>query len=159
MHVLLDPLPVYGLAMGFTALLGGSIFIRRGRRGSGLALIFLAGVSAGPVYHYCKAAYDRVKSMVDTAGDQWLDEHMYRGEKLIYLFYVVAALSALGIIVEFRLPRDAPALAIAIVTLAGASLAIGGYFGYARGHVRHKEFQFETAPPPRAEEHHHGNED
>jgi len=113
MHVLLNPVPVYGLAMGFIALLGGLIWRNRGARVAGLALIVLAGLSAWPVYQYGEAGYDRVKSMADSAGDKWLDEHMRRGEQLIYVFYVVAALSAIAIAAELKFPRSAVPLAIA----------------------------------------------
>ncbi len=158
MHVLLNPVPVYGLAMGFIALLGGLIWRNRGARVVGLALIVLAGISAWPVYQYGEAGYDRVKSMADSAGDKWLDEHMRRGEQLIYVFYVVAALSAIAIAAELKFPRSAVPLAIATVILAGANLGIGGYIAYAGGHVRHREFRFEPPPVARAEEHHHGDE-
>ena len=38
---------------------------------------------------------------------------MRRGEKLIYVFYLVAALSAVGIIAEFVVPKGAVPMAIA----------------------------------------------
>jgi hypothetical protein len=158
MHVLLNPVPVYGLAMGFIALLGALIWRNRGARIAALALIFLGGLSAWPVYQYGEAAYDRVKAMADTAGDQWLDEHMHRGEQLIYVFYVLAALSVIAIVAEFKSPRAAIPLAVVTFVFAGTNLGIGGYIAYAGGHVRHKEFRFEPPPPPRAEEHHHGEE-
>lgn len=158
MHVLLNPLPVYGLAMGLIALVGALICRNRGARIAGLALILLAGISAWPVYHYGQAAYDRVFSMADEAGDKWLDEHMRRGEQLIYIFYVAAALSAGTIVAEFKQRRAALPLAIATVILAGANLGVGGYIAYAGGHVRHKEFRFEPPPRARAEEHHHEHE-
>jgi len=157
MHVLLNPVPVYGLAMGFIALLGALVWRNRGARIAALALIFLGGLSAWPVYQYGEAAYDRVKAMADSAGDQWLDEHMRRGEQLIYVFYVVAALSVIAIAAEFKSPRAAVPLAVATVILAGANLGIGGYIAYAGGYVRHREFRFEPPPPPtQVAEHHHG---
>jgi disulfide bond formation protein DsbB len=159
MRVLLNPLPVYGLAMGFIALLGALICQNRGARIAALALIFLGGLSAWPVYHYGEAGYDRVKSMADSDGDKWLDEHMHRGEQLIYVFYVLAALSATAIIVEFKAPRAAVPLAIVTLILAAANLGIGFYIAYAGGHIRHKEFRFEPSPPPREEHHHHDYEE
>jgi hypothetical protein len=154
MHVLLNPLPVYGLAMGFIALLGALIWRNRGARIAALALIFVSGISAWPVRQYGEAAYDRVKAMADTAGDQWLDEHMARGEKLICAFYVLAALATAGMVLPVKWPRTVVPLGIATLVLAAANLGIGGYIAYAGGHIRHKEFRFEPAPPPRAEGHH-----
>jgi len=158
MHVLLNPLPVYGLAMGFMALLGALIWRNRGARIAALVLIFLGGISAWPVYQYGEAAYDRVKAMADTVGDEWLDEHMARGEKLIYAFYALAALAAAGMVLPVKWPRISVPLGIATLAFAAANLGIGGYIAYAGGHIRHKEFRFEPPPPPRAEEHHHAEE-
>ena len=98
MHVLINPMPVYGLSMGVVAMLVALIYRRRPVIVAALVLIFLSGLSAWPTYHYGQAAYDRVKSMSDTVGGQWLDEHMARAEKLIYAFYVLAAVAVAGIL-------------------------------------------------------------
>jgi len=82
---------------------------------------------------------------------------MARGEKLIWTFYVLAAVSAVGIGVIAKWPRTSAPVAISALVLASATLGIGGYIAYAGGHVRHKEFRFEP-PPPSREEHHHEHE-
>ena len=147
-HVLLNPLPVYGLAVGVLGLIIALLSKTRAARVTALALVMVSAASAWPVYHYGEAGYDRVKSIVDEAGDKWLDEHMRRGEQLIYVFYVVAALSAVGIMAEFAAPKAAVPLAIVTLILAGANLGVGGYIAYAGGRVRHKEFRFEAPPEP-----------
>jgi hypothetical protein len=158
MHVLLNPLPVYGLATAVIGLTLALIFRRRPAIIIALALVFISGISAWPVLSYGQAAYDRVKSMSDPAGEQWLDEHMERGEKLIYAFYVLAGLAIAGMIVPIKWPRTATPLATTTLVLGFATLGIGGWISYAGGHVRHKEFRFESPPPARAEEHDHGDE-
>src|SRR5438093_6232242 len=154
MHVLLNPVPVYGLAIGVIGLL--LAVVTRNRTGIvvALVLVFLSGLSAWPTYHYGEAAYDRVKAMADTAGDQWLDEHMARGEKLIYAFYVLAGLAVVGLFAPMKWSRSSLPLAIATLVTGCATLGIGGYIAYAGGHVRHKEFRFQQPPPPR-ENHQH----
>src|SRR6266481_8290449 len=117
--------------MGVFTLLLALISRRRAARVIALALIFVGAISAWPVYHYGEAAYDRVTAMADSDGDKWLDEHMRRGEQLIYVFYVVAALSAVGIAGEFAAPKAAVPLAIATLILAAANLGVGGYIAYA----------------------------
>src|SRR5438094_1704480 len=155
MHILLNPVPVYGLAIGIGWLL--LAVIARNRTGIviALVLVFLSGLSAWPTYHYGEAAYDRVKAMADPAGDQWLDEHMARGEKLIYAFYVLAGLAVVGMFAPMKWSRSSLPLAIATFVIGCATLGIGGYIAYAGGHVRHREFRFEPAPQARADEHHH----
>jgi glucan phosphoethanolaminetransferase (alkaline phosphatase superfamily) len=148
-HVLLNPLPVYGLAVAVLGLTIALFSRSRAARVTALALVMVSAASAWPVYEYGEAGYDRVKAVVDNAGDKWLDEHMRRGEQLIYVFYLVAALSAVGIIAEFAMPKAAVPTAIATLILAAANLGVGGYIAYAGGHVRHKEFRFESPPPTR----------
>src|SRR5437660_9424321 len=155
MHVLLNPVPVYGLAIGVVGLL--LAVIARNRTGIviALVLVLLSGLAAWPTYHCGEAAYDRVKAMADTAGDQWLDDHMARGEKLIYALYVLAGLAVIRIFAPMKWPRSSLPLAIATLVIGCATRGIGGYIAYAGGHVRHKEFRFEPPPQARAEEHHH----
>src|SRR6266513_4332063 len=158
MHVLLNPVPVYGLAIGVVGLL--LAVIARNRTGIVivLVLVFLSGLSAWPTYHYGEAAYDRVKAMADTAGDQWLDEHMARGEKMIWLFYALAGLAAIGVGAVLKWPRTSFAITVGTLVLSGVTLGTGGYIAYAGGHVRHREFRFEAPPPPRMAVHHHEEE-
>jgi glucan phosphoethanolaminetransferase (alkaline phosphatase superfamily) len=148
-HVLLNPLPVYGLAVGMLGLVIALLLGTRAARVTAVALVMLSAVSAWPVYHYGEAGYDRVKAMVDEDGDKWLEEHMRRGEKLIYFFYLVAVLSASAIIAEFALPKAAVPIAIATLIVAMANLGIGAYIAQAGGRVRHKEFRFEAPPEPK----------
>jgi glucan phosphoethanolaminetransferase (alkaline phosphatase superfamily) len=150
-HVLLNPLPVYGLTVAMLALVIALLLKTRAARVTALALVMVSAASAWPVYYYGEAGYDRVKTMVDEAGDKWLEEHMRRGEQLIYIFYVLAALSAAAIAVEFVAPKAAVPVAIATLILALVSLGVGGYIAYAGGRVRHKEFRFEAPPEPNIE--------
>ena len=147
-HVLLNPLPNYGLAVGVVGLIIALLLRTRAARVTALALVMLSAASAWPVYQYGEAGYDRVKTMVDEAGDNWLEEHMRRGEQLIYIFYVLAALAAAAITAELAAPKAAVPMAIATLILALVSLGVGGYIAYAGGRVRHKEFRFEAPPEP-----------
>ncbi|MEO5721060.1 MAG: hypothetical protein ABIR71_06280 [Chthoniobacterales bacterium] len=154
-HVLLNPLPVYGLAMGVLGLVIALISGSRAARVTALALIFLSALSAWPVYEYGEKGYDRVFAMADSDGGKWLNEHMARAEKLIYLFYAAAALAALGMAAEFKFPRAAVPIALVTVLLSAGTLGAGGYIAYAGGKVRHREFRYEPPPERPAGEHEH----
>jgi hypothetical protein len=94
--------------------------------------------------------------MTDDDGHAWLDEHQARGQKLIYLFYLVAALSAAAIIVPLRWPKSSVPLAIAVVLLGAVALGSGCYIASAGGKIRHREFRNEPAPPIKSQvEHEH----
>src|SRR6266704_5437794 len=91
--------------------------------------------------------------MSDPAVKQLLDEHMARGEKLIWMFYVLAAVSAIGIAVTVKWPRTFLAVLSVALALSSGTLGVGGYISYAGGHVRHREFRFAAPPPARLAEH------
>ncbi len=158
-HVLINPLPVYGLSIGVLGLVLALILRTPKVTIAALVLVFVGGISAWPTYHYGEAGYDRVKALSDDAGSKWLDEHMARGEKLIWMFYVLAGVSAIGVVAVAKRPRSSFAVSIVTLVLGTATLGAGGYIAYAGGHVRHREFRFEPPPEARADEHHHGGKD
>src|SRR5437763_3407466 len=128
MHVLLNPLPVYGLVIAVIGLALALIFRSRPASIIALALVFISGISAWPVLSYGQAAYDRVKTMSDPAGEQWLDDHMERGERLIYAFYVLAGLAVAGMIVPTKWPHTAMPLATTTLVLGFARLELAAGF-------------------------------
>jgi glucan phosphoethanolaminetransferase (alkaline phosphatase superfamily) len=146
-HVLLNPLPIYGLAMGWIGLLIG--FFLRSRRAqiATLVLMLISAASAWPVYEFGEQGYDRVLSMSEEVGQAWLDEHQHRGEQLIYFFYALAVLSLTAIIVPIKWPRTSASLVIGTILLGIIVLGMSGYIAYAGGKIRHKEFR--TEPPPK----------
>lgn len=153
LHVLINPLPVYGLAIATLALVLALVLRTRLLTIAALVLVFVSSLSAWPTYYYGEAGYDRVKALSDPAGEQWLDDHMARAEKLIWAFYVLAGISAVGVGVILKWPRTSVAINVATLALACATLGTGGYIAYPGGHIRHREFRFE--PPPTSQEHHH----
>jgi hypothetical protein len=154
-HVLLNPLPVYGLAMGVLALLVGLMIRSRPARITALVVVCVSAASAWPVYHYGEEGYDRVKAMADESGELWLDEHVARAEKLIVAFYVVAALAATALFAPCKWPRMDLPLALLTLALAIGTLGIGGWIAFAGGHIRHKEFR--DGPPPERAAHEHAH--
>ena len=145
-HVLLNPLPVYGLLVSWIALIAALISKSRRALIVTLILVFITSISAWPVYEFGEEGYDRVLTMTDDDGHAWLDEHQDRAQKLIYLFYVVAALSAAAIIVPLRWPKSSVLLAVTVVLLGAVALGSGCYIAYAGGKIRHREFRNEPAP-------------
>jgi hypothetical protein len=146
-HVLLNPLPVYGLAMGWVGLLIGFFLRSRPAQIATLVLLLISAVSAWPVYEFGEQGYDRVLSMTDEDGQAWLDEHQHRGEQLIYFFYALAALSLVTIIVPITWPKTSASLVSGTILVGVIVLGMSGYIAYAGGKVRHKEFR--TEPPPK----------
>jgi len=153
-HVLLNPLPVYGLLVGWVGLVIGLALRSRRAQIATLTLVLLSSISAWPVYEFGEQGYDRVLSMTDEDGEAWLDEHMHRAEALIWVFYVLAALSAFAIAAPIKWPKSSVPLAVAVILLGAVTLGSGAYIAYAGGRVRHREFRNEPPPPKRSEHEH-----
>jgi hypothetical protein len=153
-HVLLNPLPVYGLAMGLIGLLIATFLRTRPARVVTLVIVLISAASAWPVSEFGEQAYDRVLTMTDDPGHAWLDEHRHRAVQLIYFFYALAVLSAVAIVAPFKWPKSSRPLAIAVLLLGAVTFGIGTYVAYPGGRVRHKEFRNEPPPPFRAESEH-----
>ena len=151
-HVLLNPLPVYGLLISWIGLVAAMISKSRRALIVALILVFITSISAWPTFEFGEQAYDRVLAMTDEDGHAWLDEHQDRAQDLIYIFYALAALSAAAIVVPLRWPKSSAPLAVAVVLLGAATLASGCYIAYTGGKIRHREFRNEPAPPIRSQE-------
>jgi hypothetical protein len=153
-HVLLNPLPVYGLLIAWMGLL--IAFFSKSRRAqiATLVLILIGSLSAWPVYEFGEQGYDRVLSMTDEDGERWLDEHQDRAQNLIWIFYALAVLSAIAIAAPMKWPKSSAPLVIAIIFLGAVTLGTGGYIAYAGGKIRHREFRNEPAPAKRSAEEH-----
>ena len=153
-HVLLNPLPVYGLLVGWVGLVIGLALRSRRAQIATLTLVLLSSISAWPVYEFGEQGYDRVLSMTDEDGEAWLDEHMRRAEDLIWVFYVLAALSAFAIAAPIKWPKSSVPLAVGVILLGAVTLGSGAYIAYAGGRVRHREFRNEPPPPKRSDHEH-----
>jgi hypothetical protein len=153
-HVLLNPLPVYGLLLSWVGLVIALVLRSRRAQIVTLTLVLLSSVSAWPVFEFGEQGYDRVLSMADEDGQAWLDEHMHRAEDLIWGFYVLAALSAFAIAAPVKWPKTSVPLAVAVILLGAVTLGSGAYIAYAGGRVRHREFRNEPPPPKRSEHGH-----
>ncbi len=152
-HVLINPLPVYGLAMGLMGLVIALIMRSRPAQIATLAIILLSSAIAWPVAHYGEEGYDRVYSLSDSDTAQaWLKVHAHRADKLVWSFYVLAVVTAGAIFLPINWPGLRFSLTSLTLVLACVALAMGGYIAYAGGKIRHNEFRNEPPPPVPAEE-------
>ncbi|MDB6111270.1 MAG: hypothetical protein JWR69_3020 [Pedosphaera sp.] len=158
LHVLLNPLPVYGLAMGVLVLAAALVVRSKAARNIGLVLIVLCAASAWPVLYYGQHGYNHLHPQLDTESQQWLDAHMERAERFIYAFYLTALLGIATFLLQKRLPKTAKALTLLSLLSAVASVGIGGWISCVGGAVSHSEFRDED-PPPAAPAHPHNMPD
>jgi hypothetical protein len=149
LHVLLNPIPVYGLAIALFGLIAATYLRSRGGQLTALVLIFASAISVWAVVRQGDLAYNPVLSMADEDGQAWLKAHVHRADELIFLYYALAALSAAAIFVPKKWPCTARPLVFATMLLAMVSLGAGTYIAYAGGKIRHREFR--NTPPPKTE--------
>jgi hypothetical protein len=145
-HVLLNPVPVYGLAIAWMALVIALLMRSRAAQVTALVLVFVCAGSAWPVYEFGERAKDPVLSMENEPGQAWIEAHEDRAEDCILFFYGLAALAAVAIALPLRWPKFALPLAIVTAVLGLVVTGMGAYIGYAGGKIRHHEFRNE--PPP-----------
>jgi hypothetical protein len=144
-HVLLNPLPVWGMAIGLLLLLAGLLRKSRETQFAGLWVIAIVGAVTWFVVDYGHRGYDRVLSMSNEDAQLWLKVHMSRAEKFEYFFYGTSLL-ALAAWWSIRKGKVvAKALTILTVIAAGTCGALAGWIGHAGGQVRHSEFR--EGPP------------
>jgi hypothetical protein len=150
LHVLLNHLPVIGLAFAAAAL--AMALLVKSRRAQGIALLLVLG-AAGSVWAVNftgQSAYKHIRGLADDDGAGWLDVHMERAETFAPLYYGLAALAAAALLAPRKWPRSATPLAAATLALAMAGAAVSGWIALAGGQVRHPEFR--SGPPPSTRE-------
>ena len=146
-HVLLNPVPVYGLAIALVGLLIAMILRSRPAQIATLSLVLFTAAMAWPVFEYGEQSADRVLAMSDEDGGGWLKAHEHRAEKLIYFFYGLAVVSLAALLVPAKFPKASLPLAIVTLIAGFIILSMGTYIAQAGGKIRHREFR--TEPPPK----------
>lgn len=152
-HVLLNPLPVYGTAMGVLGLLLALALRNRPAQIVALVLIAVGCFSVWPVSEYGEDAAYRVQTMSNT-DEPWLHEHAERADDAAWFFYVTGALAVAGIVAGWKSPKIATWLSVAALVAGMVCLALGGWIAHAGGQIRHSEFR-DGPPPAREHEHEH----
>ena len=151
-HVLLNPLPVYMTAAGVLALTLAMLLHSRQAQLVALVVILVGCGAVWPVVEYGQASYDRVFAMSNHDAQQWLDIHVKRAEQSAPVFYITAVLALAAMILPWKFPKTAPALAAATLVFAVVAIGIGGWISHAGGQVRHSEFR--TEPPVQSTKYH-----
>lgn len=148
-HVLLNPLPIYGIALGAVALVAAMILKNRRAHITALVILFIGAGSTIPVVHYGDAGYDTVDSqMASDQADAWLDAHGQRALRAMPYFYALIALTLAALFVPWRWPKSTLILNSLTLALAIVDFSLAGWIGYAGGQAMHSEFRSGMPPEP-----------
>ncbi len=145
-HVLMNHVPVTGLALAWVVLVVGLALRERPTLFVGLALVAVTAGSALLVIPAGNDAYPFVFGELDGDSQAWLDHHTHLADAWGFTLYVnaVLALAAIGVGVW----REALLLpsAVGVTATTMASLAAVFAIADAGGKIKHPEFRL-TYPP------------
>lgn len=154
-HLLINHLPITGLAFA-TVFLGVSLLMRnRGAQCLALALVCLSAASMVIVMRTGHEAFEELRTLVDDPGADAMDAHMHRAEKATPAYYVLAGLAAIATFTPKRWPRTALGLTISGVVLALVCLGLSVWIAQAAGPIRHAELRPGASTPAASPEHQH----
>jgi peptidoglycan/LPS O-acetylase OafA/YrhL len=149
LHVLVNPVLTHALPVAAVGLLLALLFRSKGATKLALFLVLLTAAAAWPAIHYGHEGYDRVKSMGDDTGGDWLAVHRYRAEKAASLFYVTALIALGALAAGWKWQKTFAPLSWLALAFALAACVAALRIAYPGGKIRHHEFRHE--PPPAAE--------
>jgi hypothetical protein len=148
LHVLLNPMPLYGMAAGAFLLVWSCL--PAGRRDcpqqrefpeGALLWIIIVAIVTGLAVYFGEQGYENVGAIADAHGNRWLAHHKERAETLMYIFYLTS-LSALGaLFTQRRSPLVALRLVWITLFLTFASMGAASWISHAGGQVMHAEFR------------------
>jgi disulfide bond formation protein DsbB len=148
-HVLLNPIPIYGLAIALIGLLIAMLMRSRPGQIVALSLVLISAGMAWPVAELGERSSDRVLSMSDDDGQAWLKAHEHRADQFVPFFYALAVVSLLAIVLPIKFPKSSFPLTIVTLLFGFVVLGMGAYIAQAGGKIRHREFR--SVPPPKGE--------
>jgi hypothetical protein len=147
-HVLLNPLPIYGMVMALLALVLGLVTGNKGAQMVALVLMILVCGAVWPVSQFGEKGAERIGAKADSDGLRWMKLHEERAETGAWAYYITGALALVTLLVKWKLPKFERWLTALVLVAALVSLVFGGWIAHAGGQIRHTEFRAGRPPPP-----------
>ncbi len=146
LHVLVNPVLTHVLPVAALGLLLALACRSPGATKLALFLVLLGAATVWPTIHYGRLAFDRVNSMADETGGNWLAIHRYRAEKSAPVFYAAAIVALAALVAARKWNKGFLPLSWFALILAMAACAAAARIAYPAGKIRHREFRH-SAPP------------
>ena len=139
-HVLLNPMPLYGMAAGAFALAWSRLRKQEFPEGALVWIIFVALVTGFAVY-FGERGFENAGVTADAHGNRWLARHKERAEILMYVFYLTGLSAAATLFTQRRHPPTALRWIRITFLLTCASIVAAIWISHAGGQVIHTEFR------------------
>jgi hypothetical protein len=149
LHVLVNPVLTHVLPFAALGLLFALLTGNPGGTKIALILVFLSSAAVWPALHFGHEGFDRVRSMADNTGGDWLLIHRHRAEKGAVIFYVTAGLALVAVLVSLRWKKAFAPLSWLTLFVSVLACATAIRIAAPAGKIRHREFRH--AEPPAAE--------
>jgi hypothetical protein len=146
-HLLINHLPIVGLAFAVIALCGALVIRNRPSQRLALGLVVIASASIWAVNRTGHEAYEEMRRYVDDPGADWMDAHMDRAEAAESAYYALAVLALVASLIPQKWPRTALSLTIGSLVLGLVCVGLSGWIAKAGGQIRHSEVR--QGEPPR----------
>jgi hypothetical protein len=148
-HMLLNHVPVIGLATAAAVLACGMALRQASMVRLGLVLVVLTAGIAFPVARFGDAAYPAIFDELDGAGRAWLDYHADLADRWLILLYTASAVAFAALLLSWLRPRLLLALAATALVFGLAGFGTAAWIAMAGGKIKHPEFRMDD--PPRLE--------
>lgn len=145
-HVLLNHLPITGLAVACLSLVFALVLRQRSAILAALALVVLTAGSVLPVVAAGEDAYRSAYDALNGDGRAWLDHHTYLADLWVPLLYADTALALFAMGLGVWRPKWLPAAARSVLLGTLASLGAAAVIGESGGKIQHPEFRLSDPP-------------
>jgi len=140
-HVLLNPMPLYGMAAGAFLLVWSRLrHPEEFPEGVLIWIILVAMITALAVY-FGEKGLENVGVIADAHGNRWLARHKERAETLMYIFYLTGFSALSALFAQRSKPLVALRLVWVTLLLTFASIGAASWISHAGGQIIHAEFR------------------
>jgi hypothetical protein len=146
LHLLTNHIPIFITLAGLIALGLAFLWKNDAVRRAALILLIIGTVGGLVTYWLGQQAYKPVRGLADETGQDWLDLHMERAEKVVWLFWLAGGSAVAALVAARRKSRFALVSTLLAGALGAATLGASGWIADAGGNIRHPEIRGDSKP-------------
>jgi hypothetical protein len=138
-HVLLNPMPLYGMAAGAFLLVWSRLLHPEEFPEGALIWIILVAFVTGLAVYFGEQGYENVGAIADAHGNRWLAHHKEQAETLMYIFYLTGFCALGSLWAQRRRSPSARHWVSLTLVLSLLSMGAASWISHAGGQVMHAE--------------------
>jgi uncharacterized membrane protein len=143
LHMVVNHFPIIGIVLGLGILLFGIVLKNKSIINTAYGLFVVAALFAAGSMATGEGAEEMVEDL-PTIGKGIIHEHEEIAEKFALLLYLLGAVSAAGIYLNFKNNTKSKLLIYFAIVLASVGIFLAQKTGTSGGEIRHTEIRNET---------------